>query len=268
MATYAVGDIQGCFSALEKLLKKIQFDSHQDQLWCVGDLVNRGPQSLETLRFIKALGTQQRIVLGNHDLHLLAVAYGVREVRSADTLQSILEAKDRDDLLEWLCHCPFLVHDAEMNYVMTHAGLAPMWTLAQAKAINEELSILLQGDSRQIFLREIFGNLPDDWTQELVGPARWRCAINYLTRMRLCHPDGRLNLTYKGRVEDKPEELLPWFEVPNRVNADIKIIFGHWAALGGKTQVRNIYPLDTGCVWGNCLTAFRLEDAQLFNVGC
>lgn len=268
MATYAIGDIQGCFSALEKLLQKINFHAEEDVLWSVGDLVNRGPQSLEALRFYRSLGDKHRLVLGNHDLHLLGVAYGVREQQPTDTLQSILQAPDRDDLIEWLCHRPLLVHDAKTNYVMTHAGLAPSWTLLQAKSIANELEVMLQGSMRVSFLKKMHGNLPDIWSDDLIGFDRHRCAVNYLTRMRFCYPDGRLNFSYQGDIQHKPADLIPWFEWQPRFNTDLKIIFGHWAALRGKLSLPNLYALDTGCVWGKCLTAMRLEDETRFSVSC
>jgi bis(5'-nucleosyl)-tetraphosphatase (symmetrical) len=268
MATYAIGDIQGCFKVFEKLLEQIKFNEHQDVLWCAGDLVNRGPQSLEALRYFKSLGGQHQVVLGNHDLHLIAVAYGARAVHKTDTLQAILDAPDRDALIDWLCHRPILVHDASMGYVMTHAGIAPMWDLLQAKSIASEIEITLQGGLRESFLKNMFGNQPDYWRDDLTGMERLRCAINYFTRMRYCYPDGRLELTYKGAIKNKPSELIPWFDVRPRKNTDVKIVFGHWAALGGQADVPNVYPLDTGCVWGNCLTAMRLEDQKIFSVEC
>jgi bis(5'-nucleosyl)-tetraphosphatase (symmetrical) len=266
MATYAIGDIQGCFEPLRRLLQLIAFDAERDTLWSVGDLVNRGPQSLEVLRFFKSFGDKHKVVLGNHDLHLIAVAYGVREVQHGDTVQEILSAPDRDDLIEWLCQRPLLVYDDALGYVMTHAGLAPMWQLAEAKSIAKEVERVLRGDGRQAFLNNMYGNLPDRWDNQLSGVDRLRCAINYFTRMRFCYSDGRMNLTYKGGIENKPQDLTPWFDVKHRVNANVNIIFGHWAALQGKADMPNIFPLDTGCVWGESLTAMRLEDRKIFSV--
>jgi len=268
MATYAVGDIQGCFAPLEKLLTQIHFDANKDILWCAGDLVNRGPASLEALRFFKSLGPQHKMVLGNHDLHLIAVCYGVRTPHESDTLQSILEAPDRDDLIDWLCQQPLLVSDDQLGFAMSHAGLAPSWTLAKAKSIANEVEAALQGNLRESFLNNMYGNQPDIWRDELSGMDRLRCAVNYFTRMRFCYADGRLDLAYKGTIANKPADLTPWFDVPERANAQLKIVYGHWAALDGKTNTKNIYPLDTGCVWGNCLTAMRLEDEAKFSVKC
>lgn len=268
MTHYAIGDIQGCFMPLMKLLEQIQFDPDKDIIWSTGDLVNRGPQSLEVLRFFQSLGEQHQIVLGNHDLHLLAVAYGAGKQHSSDTLLPILTAPDREELLTWLRHRPLLVHDAKLGYVMSHAGLAPMWSVQQAKTYAQEVEVVLRSAKPDMFFTNMYGNLPDHWDSELQGTERLRCIINYLTRMRFCYADGRLNLEYKGTVQHKPAEVVPWFELPLSINADDKIIFGHWAALNGETNVPNIYALDTGCVWGNCLSAMRLSDGKRYQVRC
>lgn len=265
MSTYAIGDIQGCFSALEELLLHIEFDASKDKLWFTGDLVNRGPQSLEVLRFVKSLGDAQVTVLGNHDLTLLAIYYGTRKAHAGDTLNDILQAPDCDDLMAWLRRCPLLHHD---HYVMTHAGLAPMWTLAQAKALAHEVEQVLRGENIRDFLAAMYGNQPDRWQDDLTGMDRLRCITNYLTRMRFCDATGHLDLGFKGQIKDKPAELIPWFLVPNRANQHEDIIFGHWAALEGITNTPSVYALDTGCVWGRCLTAMRLEDKQRFFVSC
>lgn len=268
MATYAIGDVQGCFVELEHLLRTIQFDPAHDVLWFTGDLVNRGPKSLDVLRFIKALGPQQKIVLGNHDLHLLAVAYDVQATRRGDTIEAILKAPDRQEIIDWLRHQPLMHVDDDNGYVMVHAGLASMWSVAKARALAREVEKMLQSDACVTFLQHMYGNQPDLWNDELTGFDRLRCITNYLTRLRFCYADGRIDLAYKGDIANKPTDLSPWFAAPDRVNANNKIIFGHWAALGGITDLPNLYPLDTGCVWGNCLTAFRLEDAQRFSVKC
>lgn len=268
MPTYAIGDIQGCFSALEKLLALIHFDEKVDTLWFVGDLVNRGPQSLEVLRFVKSLGDKHKTVLGNHDLHLLAVAYGVRKSDQEDTLDVILAATERDELIEWLRHRPLLVYDPTSTFVMTHAGLAPSWNLSQAMSYAREVEMILQSHDVKFLLQNMYGAQPDHWQDTLSGIERLRCIINYFTRMRFCYADGRMELNYKGTIKDKPKDLIPWFEVTPRANTTLKIIFGHWAALNGQTNVPNLYALDTGCVWGNCLTAFCLEHQQRFQVKC
>jgi bis(5'-nucleosyl)-tetraphosphatase (symmetrical) len=268
MPTYAIGDVQGCLGALERLLAKIKFDASRDTLWFTGDLINRGPESLATLRFIRSLGNKHRTVLGNHDLHLLAIALGGIKLREGDTFKEILCAPDCEELIDWLRHQPLLFHDKASHYVLVHAGLAPAWTLEQAIMLAQEVEEILQGDHVDKFFQQMYGNHPDCWRDDLTGIDRQRCIVNCFTRMRLCYPDGRLNLDYKGAMHDKPTELIPWFDVADRKNKEVKIIFGHWAALGGIADVPNVYPLDTGCVWGNCLTAMRIEDSAQINVSC
>jgi bis(5'-nucleosyl)-tetraphosphatase (symmetrical) len=262
MATYAIGDIQGCFKTLENLLKVIDFDADKDSLWFAGDLVNRGPQSLETLRFVKALGARHHTVLGNHDLHLLAVSYNAHGGRADDTLQPILNAPDREELLDWLRHQPLMY--AAQDYVMVHAGLAASWDLDKAQALAHEVEMAISGASAAEFFQNMYGNLPDQWSDELTGWDRLRCITNFFTRARFCYADGRLDLKFKGTLEDYPANLMPWFQVPERKSQNLKILFGHWAALGGVTNTPNTYALDTGCVWGFKLTAQRLEDGQRF----
>jgi len=268
MATYAIGDIQGCFASLQQLLAKIHFNPAQDTLWFTGDLVNRGPHSLETLRFVKSLGEKQITVLGNHDLHLLAVACGAQQLHEMDTLLPVLNAPDKNELLAWLRFRPLLHVDAETGFVMSHAGLASRWSVQQALKLAQEVEATLRGSAPEEFFKAMYGNQPDQWDDNLKGMARLRCITNYLTRMRFCHPDGRLDFTYDGALASKPVHVMPWYEVPQRVNTHAKIIFGHWAALGGLTSLDHVYALDTGCVWGNCLTALRLEDEQRFSVQC
>nr|AIA17569.1 bis(5'-nucleosyl)-tetraphosphatase (symmetrical) [uncultured bacterium] len=266
MTIYAIGDVQGCFADLQQLLALVEFDVDHDGLWFTGDLVNRGPQSLETLRFVKSLDEKQISVLGNHDLHLLAAAYGVKSPNPSDTFADILAAPDKIELIEWLRHRPLL--HAEAGYVMTHAGLAPAWTLQKASELAKEVAAELQSTRVANFLRELYGNEPSLWRDDLQGMERLRCIVNYFTRMRFCDVNGRLQLDYKGGIADKPEGLLPWFDVPNRLNRELKIIFGHWAALNGETDTPKVYPLDTGCVWGNALTAMRLGDEKRWRVQC
>jgi len=267
MAVYAIGDVQGCYSALIKLLQKINFNSAADKLWFTGDIVNRGSQSLETLRFIKSLGEQHCTVLGNHDLHLLAVAHGAHAGFPGDTLQPILAAKDRDELIDWLCRRPLLHH--EDNFLMLHAGLAPNWTLLDAKKYAREVEMVLQNNNQRMdFFRNMYGNFPDQWSEDLTGVDRLRCITNYLTRARFCYPDGRLALKLSENVSANTAEFYPWYKLPNRKIVEQNIIFGHWAALGGVTNTEKIFALDTGCVWGFSLTAMRLDDGQRFSVGC
>jgi bis(5'-nucleosyl)-tetraphosphatase (symmetrical) len=268
MSTYAIGDIQGCFSALERLLIHIKFNPAADSLWFTGDLVNRGPQSLETLRFIKQLGKNHHVVLGNHDLHLLAVAHGARLSKKEDTLAPILAASDGRELLMWLQHQPLIHHDEKLGFTMVHASLASSWDLITAIHLSREVETVLQNDQAVDFFHHMFGNEPHQWHDGLVGWDRLRCITNYFTRARFCFADGSLELENKGALGTQPENLLPWFLVRERRNTDLKIIFGHWAALDGDTQTDNTFALDTGCIWGGKLTALRLEDEQRFQVAC
>jgi bis(5'-nucleosyl)-tetraphosphatase (symmetrical) len=265
MATYAIGDIQGCFVELQALLALIQFDPKKDTLWFTGDLINRGPESLEVLRFVKSLPPHHKIVLGNHDLNLIAVHYGVRELRPGDTLQPILQASDREALIAWFCSLPLFYRDPTLSFTIVHAGLAPAWSLDKAAHLAREVEEALQRDPQE-FVQYMYGDEPALWQDNLTGKERLRCITNYFTRMRFCYPDGRLELKSKGNINHKPPGVMPWFKVPKRANARDKIIFGHWAALNGETDVPFIYPLDTGCVWGNMLTAMRLEDEKHFSV--
>lgn len=268
MSTYAIGDVQGCYNALQRLLNSIAFDPQQDTLWFTGDLVNRGPESLATLRFIKNLGERHRIVLGNHDLHLLAVAHHAHTGWEEDTFSDILQAPDRDDLIAWLRHQPLLHHDESSGFVMVHAGLAPSWDLTQAKKLAKEVEDCLQSHQAHDYFCHMYGNEPKHWSDALQGYDRLRCITNYFTRVRFCYPDGDLQLKHKGTLQSSPENLVPWFNVKHRKNADLKIIFGHWAALGGITNTPGAYALDTGCIWGYSLTAMRLEDETRFSAPC
>lgn len=267
MSIYAIGDVQGCFAELQALLNVIQFNPSKDTLWFTGDLVNRGPDSLAVLRFVKGLGKAQISILGNHDLHLLALFFGKRKLQAEDTLAAILEAPDRDELLSWLQHLPLFYHDKNLNFSMVHAGLAPSWSIKQAALLAAEVETAIRKHP-DFFFEHMYGDLPDLWREDLEGIGRLRCIVNYFTRMRFCNSEGRMDLTYKGEIAGKPSALMPWFDVPNRVNVNDAIIFGHWAALNGKTTVPNVFALDTGCVWGNCLTAMRLDDQQRFTVPC
>ena len=269
MSTYAIGDIQGCFESLLKLLEKIQFNSKKDTLWFAGDLVNRGPQSLETLRFVKSLKTQAIVVLGNHDLTLLAVGNHVTPYKPAHhTFIDILEAPDCHELLTWLQHQPLLYHDPMLNFTLVHAGLAPQWDLAMAMALAKEVESVLQGNMAVEFFKHMYGNYPDVWDPTLEGWERLRLIVNYFTRMRFCNVMGQLEFSTTDGEEKAPPGFSPWFKIPNRKNQNVNILFGHWAALEGKTEVPTVFPLDTGCVWGKCLTAFRLEDRVKISVKC
>ncbi len=265
MATYAVGDIQGCYNELCLLLDKIGFDPTRDKLWLVGDLVNRGPGSLEVLRFVRSLGDSAITVLGNHDLHLLAVAAGVAKLHRGDTLDQLLNAPDRDELLGWLRQ-QRLLH-AEENYVLVHAGLLPSWTVEQARGLAHEVESALRSDDYAEFFAQMYGNAPIAWSSELSGYQRLRVITNACTRMRICTSQGEMEFKFKGEVSKIPAGYLPWFELPDRASRDATIVVGHWSALGLKVTP-NLIALDTGCLWGGPMTAIRLDDRRLFQVSC
>lgn len=271
MAVYAIGDLQGCYTELRQLLDTIRFDHAQDKLWFVGDLVNRGPQSLECLRFVKALGDQAVVTLGNHDLSLLAVMAGSREPKARNTTGDILRAADRDELFDWLRRQPLLHHDPVLDFVMIHAGLPPQWDLAAAKRCAQEIEKLLRGEPAAYleYFHGMFGDTPDTWSGDLRGTERWRFITNCFTRMRYCTAEGRLDLEAKGKPGTQHKDLYPWFRAPGRRSANVRILFGHWSTLG-LTQESNITALDTGCVWGSSLTAMRLDtkEPQFFSIAC
>jgi bis(5'-nucleosyl)-tetraphosphatase (symmetrical) len=266
MSIYAIGDIQGCYDDLLRLLRKINFDKKTDQLWFVGDLVNRGPKSLETLRFIKSLGDAAVTVLGNHDLHLLAVAYKASPVRAKDTIKPILEAKDKKELLDWLRHRP-LFHYSD-DFCMLHAGLPPQWDFATTKKMAAKIEAELRGSHYLKFFKSMYGNEPDIWSDKLKGVEQLRFAVNCFTRMRFCDAQGRLDFKYSGELGSQPKHLKPWFDLPNRKNSHLKIIFGHWSAIGYHHS-QNTHVIDSGCLWGGQLTALKLgRKMERFSVGC
>jgi len=261
MATYAVGDLQGCYYELRALLDSLRFDPADDTLWLVGDLVNRGPTSLECLRFARDLGGRAVVVLGNHDLHLLAVAAGnQRKTKPTDTLGPILAAPDRDELLDWLRRRPLLHHDATLGYTMVHAGLPPQWDLATATLCAREVEGVLRGDGWRAFLDQMYGDQPDRWSEGLTGIERLRFSVNALTRMRFVTDDGRIELKAKGAPHTAPIGVTPWFAARDRRSANLDLIFGHWSTLG-EAEGYGVFPLDSGCVWGGKLTALRLDGA-------
>lgn len=268
MATYVIGDVQGCLTPLMQLLEHIEYSPEQDTLWFAGDLINRGHESLETLRFIKSLGDKAIVVLGNHDLHLLAVSYGRGKLKRGDTLSEILTAADRDDLMHWLRHRPLFHYDPLLNTVMTHAGIPPCWDLDTAQALAKEVENTLQSDHAEHFFATMYGNIPDQWDNTLSGADRLRTITNYLTRMRFCDERSKLDLKSKEGVNTAEKGYAPWFHYPSQVPTECHIVFGHWAALEGKTLQTNVHALDTGCVWGGSLTALRLEDRQRFSTPC
>src|SRR5437016_8008115 len=265
MAIYAIGDVQGSFEELGVLLGSVGFDGDKDRLWFVGDLVNRGPASLATLRFVRDLGERALAVLGNHDLHLLALAHGVVKEREDDTLAEVLAAPDRDELIDWLRHRP-MIH-VEANYVLVHAGLLPQWDVATAKALAREVETELRGPRHEEFLAQLYGSLPDRWNDKLRGIERLRVIVNAMTRLRFCTPEGVMEFRTKGETAEAPPGYLPWFEVPGRKSVDHTLVCGHWSALGLRIAP-NLLALDSGCVWGGKLSAVRLEDRRLYQVPC
>ncbi|MEW6676769.1 MAG: symmetrical bis(5'-nucleosyl)-tetraphosphatase [Pseudomonadota bacterium] len=265
MSTYVIGDIQGCFAAFEALLEQTGFAPGRDTLWITGDLVNRGENSLAVLRWCKAHDASVVAVLGNHDLHLLAVAEGFVPPHHKDTLEMILAAPDRDPLLDWLRHRP-MVH-RQGDRLMVHAGLAPEWRAEDAEAHGRELEHALQGPKWQKFLKHMYGNEPRRWNPALEGQERLRFIANSLTRTRYLHRDGSLEFQHKLGLGSAPAELTPWFDFPGRKSQDTRVFMGHWSTLGLIVRP-DLVALDTGCLWGGKLTAFRLEDDTLFQVGC
>ena len=268
MATYAIGDIQGCHAELVRLLEYLGFSATRDRVWLVGDLVNRGPDSLAVLRLVKGLGASATVVLGNHDLHLAMLADGYGKVSSEDTLAQVLAAPDRDDLLAWLRALP-LFH-VEGEYAMVHAGLLPQWSIEQAAALSGEVSAALKATNYRDFLAKMWGSEPAAWRDDLTGWDRLRVVVNSMTRMRFCTPEGVMEFRApgaKGPPDRGPAGCLPWYEVPGRRSADHHLICGHWSALGFRRE-RNLLALDSGCLWGGRLTAVRLEDRRVFQLPC
>ena len=266
MAIYAVGDIQGCLAPLKRLLRQVNFKWERDRLWSVGDVVNRGPDSLKTLRYLYRHRDRIVCVLGNHDLHLLAVANGLRKKARGDTLDELLAADDRDELLHWLRHRP-LIH-TEAGYTMVHAGIPHIWSLQQARQYAAEVELALRGDDWRKFLAQMYGNTPRRWNDKLVGYARLRVITNYLTRMRFVYPNGALDLQSKGRTPNRGRPVAPWFDYGDADRHDSNIIFGHWAALAGKVENDRLFALDSGCVWGNRLTMYRVDKPQWYHCDC
>jgi bis(5'-nucleosyl)-tetraphosphatase (symmetrical) len=260
MSTYAIGDIQGCYDELRQLLDKVKFDPAEDILWLTGDLINRGQKSLETLRFIKDLGERCITVLGNHDLHLLGLAGEVRKGAHYDTLDDILNAPDRDEIMNWLRHQKLLHYDQAINFALCHAGIYPLWDIDQAVQYANKIEKLLRADNYLEILPSLYGN---------DNSAENRFIVNVFTRMRYCFKsDCSLELTNKDNLDHMGDDLIPWFDFPNRKTANINIIFGHWASLMGKVDRPHLFALDTGCCWGHYLTAMRVEDLQKFEVEC
>lgn len=260
MAVWAIGDIQGCYDELSQLLEKIKFDRERDTIWFCGDLVNRGGQSLQTLRLVRSLGERTVVVLGNHDLSLLAVAERSEEDQAKvnPELREVLFAPDRNELLDWLRHRPLLHIDRSLNFLLVHAGLAPRWSADRAERIAREVEQRLHGEGAGRLLKAMFGNKPDRWTPRLQGIDRLRAAINVMTRMRFCDVRGRIAYNEKGAPGSQKPGLYPWFEVPGMMPRDIRVVCGHWSTLGYFHGV-GVYAIDGGCVWGGELIALRLD---------
>jgi bis(5'-nucleosyl)-tetraphosphatase (symmetrical) len=265
METFAIGDVQGCAAELTRLLQEIDALSPGAQLLFVGDLVNRGPASLQTLRMVKAMGSRARTVLGNHDLHLLAAAHGVRAPAPSDTLDDILHAPDRDELLHWLRHQPLAL--TADDWLVVHAGVLPQWSASQVLSLAAEVETRLQADDWLDFLRAMYGNQPSQWSDTLQGHDRLRCIVNALTRLRFCSAEGEMEFATKEGPGAPPAGFMPWFDVPGRLTAHIPILFGHWSTLG-ILQRDDVFGLDSGCVWGGKLSALRLSDRHLLQVAC
>lgn len=265
MATYAIGDVQGCLDPLRRLLDTVRFDPAADRLWLTGDLVNRGPDSLGVLRFVRALGGAAQTVLGNHDLHLVARAHGYGRAHRSDTLDAVLAASDRAVLIDWLRHRPLLVR--EKGWLMVHAGLLPAWTLDEAAERAGEAEAVLRSEGLEAFLDVMYGNTPAAWDDALAGLDRIRVIVNAFTRLRYCTAAGEMDFAHKGAPGSQPAGLIPWFDVPGRASREATVVIGHWSTLG-LIDRPDLVALDTGCLWGGTLTAMRLEDRQVFRVGC
>ena len=265
MATIAIGDVQGCYDQLMRLLERAAYDERRDLLWFVGDLVNRGPQSAQTVRFAKRLGERQVTVLGNHDLALLVIADGIKKPHRGDTFDDILSAPDRDELIAWLRHQK-MMHAGD-GYAMVHAGLLPQWSIAQALALAREVEAALQGPDHREFLQHMYGNEPARWRDDLAGYDRLRVVVNAMSRMRLVNAEGAMEFSHKTGLAGLPAGYAPWYDAPNRASRDTAILFGHWAALGLHVR-EDVICLDSGCVWGRALSALRLDDRRLFQCDC
>jgi bis(5'-nucleosyl)-tetraphosphatase (symmetrical) len=265
MTVFAIGDVQGCHQQVLALIKKIRATAGDPTFVFVGDLVNRGPRSLDTLRTICALGDKAKVVLGNHDLHLLALAHGIRKPHKSDTLDAILAAPDKDELLDWLRRQPLAL--LECGHLIVHAGVVPQWSTQQTRDLAQEVSDVLSGPDWLDFLRHMYGNTPDRWDDTLQGIDRLRCIVNTLTRIRFCSADGTMDFISKEGSAGAPAGYMPWFDVKNRQTADTPVVFGHWSTLG-LTIRDNLIGLDTGCIWGGKLTAVRLDDHSVIQVDC
>lgn len=264
MATYAIGDIQGCYEEFALLLDHVDFKTDRDTLWLLGDLINRGPDNVSVVRRVMEMGDAAIVVLGNHDLHYLAVHRGGHTPNRSDTFTDLLDSPIADEASDWFREQRFFYRDKALGYVMAHAGIPHLWRMKQALALAGEVEEVIQGSACEQYFREMYGNEPDVWQEDLEGMPRWRVITNYFTRMRLVDANGVMNFSHKGALEDAPAGLSPWFAFERPQPIRQKILFGHWAALEGHTGDERFVGLDTGCVWGRALTALRLEDGRLF----
>lgn len=269
MATYAIGDVQGCYDDLLQLLDKVNFDSQTDQVWFCGDIINRGPKSLDTIRFIKQLGNAAITVLGNHDLHFLAVSYTSNSPSKFDTFSDILNADDKNELVDWLRQQKLFHHDDSLNISMVHAGIPPQWTINDACDYSSEMEEILQSDNPEDFFKNMYGNYPPEWNSSLTGWNRYRFITNVFTRMRFCDQEGKPDYKHKGSIGSQPNHLIPWFLHSKRKTKNDDIIFGHWSTLANVKQ-GHVYPIDTGCLWGGKLTALRIdtEEKTFISIDC
>lgn len=266
MATYIVGDIQGCYDPLRRILDRVGFDPPNDKLWAVGDLVNRGPASLDVVRFVRSLGSSFWSVLGNHDLHLLAVAFETRKPRKKDTLEQLLRASDRDEIVDWLRRLPLAFYGE--NTLLVHAGVPPDWSLEQTLQRSGEVEGWLRGEQIREYLSNMYGDQPDAFREQQDAITRARTITNVLTRLRFCSPDGRLDFDSKGGLESCPRGMRPWYAHEQRVLAGTPVAFGHWAMLYGRVETNNVFALDSACVWGHELTLMRSSDRKRFSCSC
>lgn len=269
MATYIIGDLQGCYDQLQKLLKRIDYQPETDELWFAGDIVNRGPKSLECLRFVKGLGTKSKMVLGNHDFHLLAAYSGVEKyLAKSDTLMDLLNAPDVDELIDWLRQQPLMLQHSTLPVAMVHAGIPPQWSITQAQGLADEVhNSLMQNDWQKQIRHHLFGNKPTKWSPELTGWDRLRYAVNAFARMRFCSLEGKLEFDLKGKPQEDNSDFKPWFSWSKRQNFSHEIFFGHWSTLGPLDEY-NVHSTDTGCLWGGKLTAYCLETKHRHTVKC
>ena len=262
MAIYAIGDVQGCFDELQELVNYISFKPKKDQLWFVGDLVNRGPKSLETLRWVKSLGNAATTVLGNHDLHLLAAYVGAKEISTTSSLFPILKAYDADELLDWLRHRPLMRYNKKLDFALVHAGLPPQWTIQDALHYAKEVEKVLRSKKYEDFIFNMYGDAPKQWDGRLKGWNRLRAITNFFTRMRYCTNKGVMDFTEKGPPGTQSPRLKPWYEIKTRNSQDTTIVFGHWSTLG-YMYGHNVIATDTGCLWGGYLTAVKIDEEEL-----